>query len=89
MVRTSKEFPGVEWIESTENFIKVNQNICTGCAKCLNVCLAGCYELLDHKVKIRSLKECMECSACWYICPEEAIKFSYPPGGKGFKTRFG
>jgi NAD-dependent dihydropyrimidine dehydrogenase PreA subunit len=89
MVKISEEFPGIEWIHSEEVFITVVQEKCTGCAKCLNVCLAGCYEMKNLKARIKSLTKCMECSACWYICPENAVNFSFPPGGTGFKTKFG
>jgi ferredoxin-like protein FixX len=31
----------------------------------------------------------MECASCWYVCDRDAIRFSWPKGGAGFRTRFG
>ncbi|TFF97898.1 MAG: ferredoxin family protein [Promethearchaeota archaeon] len=89
MVRTSKKFPGVEWIEGRGEYIKINHNKCTGCAYCVNVCLAGCFKITKKKAEIVNLDECMECGSCWYICPEEAIQFFWPKGGTGYKSDWG
>jgi NAD-dependent dihydropyrimidine dehydrogenase PreA subunit len=48
MVKTSKEFPGVEWVEKTGDFIKVNEQKCIGCANCIKVCLADCFEMVNQ-----------------------------------------
>ncbi|MBN2178647.1 MAG: 4Fe-4S binding protein [Deltaproteobacteria bacterium] len=53
------------------------------------VCLGDCYEIVEKKARIKSLDTCMECGACWYACPEDAIDFSWPPGGTGFRTEWG
>ncbi len=88
MTRTSKKFPGVEWIDA-EPFIKINNRKCAGCANCIKVCIAGCYEISNNKAIIRNLDYCMECGACWYVCLQNAITFSWPAGGTGFKTNWG
>ena len=89
MVRVSKRFPGVEWVESTGDHIKIIQEKCIGCANCVKVCLAGCFEIIEKKAKIKNLDECMECAACWYVCKEEAIDFNWPKGGAGYKSEWG
>jgi len=89
MVKIYKEFPGVEWVEGRGEFIKVNINKCIGCANCLNVCLAGCFEIVSKKAKIKTLENCMECGACWYVCEEGAIEFAWPAGGTGYKSDWG
>ncbi len=89
MVRTSKKFPGVEWVEGTGEFIKINEEICIGCGNCVKVCLAGCFKIVQKKARIISLNECMECAACWYVCKEEAIGFKWPEGGTGYKSDWG
>jgi NAD-dependent dihydropyrimidine dehydrogenase PreA subunit len=89
MVKTSKEFPGVEWVEKTGDFIKINEQKCIGCANCVKVCLAGCFEMVNLKAKIKSLENCMECASCWYVCEPEAIDFSWPSGGTGFRSDWG
>jgi NAD-dependent dihydropyrimidine dehydrogenase PreA subunit len=89
MVKTFDEFPGVEWIESTGDFIKIDEQICTGCANCVKVCLAACFEIVNKKAKIKSLEKCMECAACWYVCAEEALEFTWPEGGTGYRSNWG
>jgi ferredoxin-like protein FixX len=39
--------------------------------------------------RIKSLNECMECAACWYVCGDEAIEFNWPPGGAGYRSDWG
>jgi len=89
MEKKFKEFPGVRWITPSEDFITINIELCSGCAACINVCLAECFILKEGKAQIKSLEKCMECSSCWYICPTDAIQFNYPAGGTGFKTLYG
>jgi NAD-dependent dihydropyrimidine dehydrogenase PreA subunit len=89
MTRTFEEWPGIEWVESSGEFIKLAEDKCTGCAYCVRVCLGGCYEIKGKKAGIKSLDSCMECAACWYVCPEGAIDFSWPPGGTGYRTDWG
>ncbi|MEJ2276397.1 MAG: 4Fe-4S binding protein [Candidatus Lokiarchaeota archaeon] len=83
------DIPGVEWNDPHYNFINIDQEKCIGCGYCVNVCLGECYRILNNKAIIQSLNRCLECSACWYICPENAIDFNYPQGGKGFRSNFG
>lgn len=89
MVKTFKEFPGVEWVEGAGEFIKVIKEKCTGCGNCMKVCLAGCFEIVEKKSIIKSLEKCMECASCWYVCQENAISFFWPPGGTGYKSDWG
>jgi NAD-dependent dihydropyrimidine dehydrogenase PreA subunit len=89
MARTSEEFPGVEWVGRTGNFIKIDAEKCTGCGNCIRVCLAECFEIVAKRARIRSLKLCMECGSCWYVCADKAIIFSWPKGGTGFRTNWG
>jgi len=89
MVRTSKEFPGVEWIKGTGDFIKIDEKKCIGCSNCVNVCLAGCFEIVEKRARVKSLEKCMECASCWYVCPEDAIIFTWPIGGTGYKSNWG
>jgi ferredoxin-like protein FixX len=89
MARTSGRYPGVEWERATADFISVDGGKCSGCGDCMKVCLAGCFTVEDKKARVVSLDECMECGSCWYICDREAIRFSWPNGGAGFRTRFG
>jgi len=87
--RISNKFPGVEWVDGTGTFIRVDTHKCTGCGNCVKVCLGGCYEIAGKKARIKNLDLCMECGSCWYVCAEEAITFIWPKGGTGFRTSWG
>ncbi len=89
MARTSKRYPGVQWIEGTGDFIKANPEKCTGCGNCVKVCLGSCWEISKKKARVKSLDECMECAACWYVCEEGAVEFSWPKGGTGYRSDWG
>ncbi len=89
MASTSERFPGVGWTKSPVDFIRIDREKCSGCGDCIRVCLAGCFVVEKKIARVRSLDECMECGSCWYICDREAIVFSWPKGGTGFRTRFG
>lgn len=89
MKKTRADIPGVDWVPTDKPFIQIATDRCTGCANCVKVCLGDCYELRDKKAHIRSLDTCMECGACWYVCECDAVLFSWPPGGTGFKTKWG
>lgn len=89
MTITFEHIPGVEWVEGTGDFIQVDAAACTGCGNCIKVCLSGCFEIRDRKASVKSLAACFECGACWYVCEDEAIRFSWPSGGTGFKTEWG
>lgn len=89
MTRTVDHIPGVAWVEGTGEFIQVDAKTCTGCGNCLKVCLSGCFEIKEQRASIKSLDTCFECGACWYVCDADAIQFSWPRGGTGFKTDWG
>jgi ferredoxin-like protein FixX len=89
MTKTFNEFPGVEWVGETGEFIRIDPAKCDGCANCVKVCLADCYEVKEKKARIKSLERCMECAACWYVCENGAIDFSWPRGGTGYRSDWG
>ncbi len=87
--RTHGDFPGVEWVDGTGEFISVDGKKCTGCANCVNVCLGDCWTLVAKKAKIKTLDTCMECASCWYVCESAAIFFKWPAGGTGYRSDWG
>ncbi len=50
----------------------VNQERCSGCGKCLDVCPLEAIVIRDGKAVITA--ECNDCGACPRVCPEGAIK---------------
>jgi NAD-dependent dihydropyrimidine dehydrogenase PreA subunit len=89
MIRRTTALPGVEWVDGAGDFVQIVSEKCSGCGNCMNVCLGGCFDMKDGSARVQSLDMCMECGACWYVCEEEAILFSWPKGGTGFKTDWG
>jgi len=51
---------------------KVNQELCTGCGSCIEVCQAGAISLRDGRAVIDA-EACVGCGACVDACPCQAI----------------
>jgi len=67
------------------DFIKIDQEKCVGCRRCVKVCPVNLWYIEKGKAKIRdSYKElCLECASCWQVCDYGAVEFRYPKGGTG------
>jgi Fe-S-cluster-containing hydrogenase component 2 len=52
--------------------IIVNEEKCTGCGSCVEVCPSNAITIENDKAKI-DLEECVECESCIDECPEGAI----------------
>ncbi|HMA62470.1 MAG TPA: 4Fe-4S binding protein [bacterium] len=53
--------------------IKIDQNKCTGCGKCIPSCPEGALQLIDGKARLVSDLYCDGLGACIGDCPEDAI----------------
>lgn len=53
--------------------LQLDDDKCTGCGTCLNVCPHGVLESTGKKVKIADRDGCMECGACAANCSFNAI----------------
>lgn len=51
--------------------IKIDQNKCVGCSKCVNDCVSSKIDLINGKANV-SLP-CIECGHCFAICPVGAV----------------
>lgn len=51
--------------------IIIDEELCTGCASCMESCIYGAIELDNNIAKV--LPDCTLCGACIEACPEEAI----------------
>ena len=47
---------------------------CTGCGRCTEVCPHGVFFLGDRKAAVIDRDRCMECGACAKNCPVAAVK---------------
>jgi ferredoxin-like protein FixX len=74
---------------STEQFIKIDIERCTGCGRCVQVCPGECFIVKNKKGEIVQLEACLECEACSLVCRPDAIQFSYPKGGTGVAYQWG
>ncbi|MCD6117562.1 4Fe-4S binding protein [bacterium] len=64
--------------------ITIDQNRCTGCGECINVCPFGAISIQNNKASINN-SMCRMCSICIDACPEGAIsdeKLSRPSGAQ-------
>ena len=51
--------------------VKINQELCIGCGKCVHDCLAMNIVVEDGKAQVK--KECIECGHCAALCPAGAV----------------
>jgi len=57
-----------------------NEEKCTGCGRCAEVCPHGVFEITEKKAQIIDRDSCMECGACVMNCPAGAIEVSAGTG---------
>jgi len=53
--------------------LQLNQEKCTGCGVCLDVCPQGVLARQNGKVRIQDRDACMECGACARNCAFDAV----------------
>jgi NAD-dependent dihydropyrimidine dehydrogenase PreA subunit len=53
--------------------LRLDQTLCVGCGRCLEVCPHGVFQMDAGKAAIIMRDACMECSACARNCPFCAI----------------
>jgi NAD-dependent dihydropyrimidine dehydrogenase PreA subunit len=56
--------------------VKVNNDVCMGCMKCVRTCCYGIYKWdKENKQPIAAYpEECVACLQCMYYCPSGAIE---------------
>lgn len=51
--------------------VRIDQERCIGCGKCVDDCIAFNIEIKDRKASIK--KECFQCGHCVAVCPVKAV----------------
>ncbi len=79
-----------EVIPKTKEHIRVDPAKCIGtaCQICYIVCPTGSFEMENGKAVWKGMEVCGESGVCRYVCPVEAIDWSYPESGTGVVLKF-
>ena len=56
--------------------IEIDEDKCTGCGECVNICPSEVFEVVSDKSTCPKVDDCSECGVCVDTCPEKAIKHS-------------
>ena len=75
-----------------EPHIVVKEELCPDCRTkpCIPACPAANYEWEESEGRlVFNYEGCMECGTCRFICPLDAIDWSYPRGGFGVRYLWG
>jgi len=54
--------------------LKLDQDKCVGCGRCMEVCPHSVFSMEGGKAKIQDLDACMECGGCQRNCPANALE---------------
>lgn len=57
----------------TEEKLCVNLEWCKGCGICVAFCPRNVLEIVDGKVNIKDIENCIRCGQCELRCPDYAI----------------
>jgi len=53
--------------------VEVNQEKCTGCGECVDICPEEVYELQDEISVPVNAEDCVGCESCLEVCESDAI----------------
>jgi ferredoxin len=73
----------------TGEFIRVDEEKCTGCGQCATFCARAVWTKDGNIYRPVNLGDCVECGACWNVCNEDAVIFGEPRGGTGVRFAYG
>ncbi|AFM01082.1 MULTISPECIES: mercury methylation ferredoxin HgcB [Desulfitobacterium] len=54
--------------------LKLEQSLCTGCGKCIEVCSHQVFAIVNSKCSVVNKDGCIECGACVKNCPFLALE---------------
>lgn len=59
---------------------EIDQELCTGCGQCVEVCPTGALQLADGRAQLALPESCGYCADCEDLCPQGAIALPYEIG---------
>ena len=66
--------------------LKIQRDICIGCAHCMNVCPTGALRVRGGKAELYN-ERCVDCGECYRVCPVNAITVEQDDFSKIFNYR--
>jgi formate hydrogenlyase subunit 6/NADH:ubiquinone oxidoreductase subunit I len=58
----------------TRELPSLNETLCTGCRRCVDVCPTLCLEMAGPLPWLPRPEDCVSCEACVLVCPVAAIQ---------------
>ena len=62
--------------QSVQHTITIDQDRCTRCESCVDVCVRRIYESTGDNITLTDPAKCIVCGHCMAICPTDAIRLS-------------
>ncbi|MFN8488679.1 MAG: 4Fe-4S binding protein [Caldilineaceae bacterium] len=56
---------------------RIDQSLCTGCHRCVDICPTQALAQADGKAYLRDVDRCTYCTACEEVCPVNAIALPF------------
>jgi ferredoxin/DNA-binding Lrp family transcriptional regulator len=66
-------------VNATNYLANIDEDLCTGCGTCVDLCYNKAIELNDEDKAERTEEYCVGCGVCAYHCPENAISLIEGP----------
>ena len=66
-------------VNATNYIAQVDEDLCTGCGTCVEVCHTNTIHLNDDNIATLGERACIGCGVCAYNCPEQAISLKENP----------
>lgn len=62
---------------NTDPLPSIDQNLCTGCRRCVEICPTHALAQVNEKAYLRYPTLCTYCTACEDVCPVNAISLPF------------